>query len=40
MIRFAAERLVGLEVGAVTSVAEFKKNPRDERSGNAELGTR
>ncbi len=40
MIRFAAERLVELEVGDVTSVAEFKKNPRGERSGKAELGIR
>jgi hypothetical protein len=40
MIRFAAERLVALKVGAVTSVAKFRKNPSGERSGNAELGIR
>jgi hypothetical protein len=40
MNRFAAERLVELEVGAVTSVADFAKNSGGGRAGNAERDKR
>jgi hypothetical protein len=40
MNRFAAERLVELEVGAVTGAAGFEKNPGGWRAGNAEQNKR
>jgi hypothetical protein len=40
MIRFTAERLVELEVGAVTGAAGFEKNQGGRRAENAERGNR